>query len=208
MEKTPGLDAAYGLQGIEDNLQLYADWARTYDSSFAKSMDYVLPMHVAQGFQTEGGAAPVLDLGAGTGLCGAALKALGIGPVDAADLSSEMLEVAGGKGIYRTLFTGNLLERLPVADGAYAGAVSSGTFTHGHVGPDALDEVCRVVSTGGVVSLSINAEHWTKAGYERKLDAMGSDIRDLKHREVPIYGANAKGAHAQDRSYIVTFRKA
>ena len=47
-----------------------------------------------------------------------------------------MLDVAQTKGIYRALFAGDLTARLPVDDGTYAGIVSSGTFTNGHVGPE------------------------------------------------------------------------
>jgi hypothetical protein len=42
----------------------------------------------------------------------------------------------------------------------YGGAVSTGTFTIAHVGPEALDEVLRVVRPGGLVGISVNAQHW------------------------------------------------
>ncbi|BBU57959.1 methyltransferase type 11 [Mameliella alba] len=208
MQDDPDLEAAYALQTPDDNRRLYADWAATYDDEFAVDMDYMLPLHVAEAFASVGGQGPVLDLGAGTGLLGAALKTCGIGPVDATDLSQEMLDVAGTKGLYAHLFTGNLLETLPVDDGAYAGAASSGTFTHGHVGPEALDEVLRVVRPGGVVALSINAEHWEAKGYDARLAELGPRIADLAVREVRIFGPEASGPHARDLSRVVTFTRA
>lgn len=207
MQDEPDLEAAYGLDTPDDNRRLYAKWATTYDNGFAAGMDYVLPLHVAQAYAQAGGTGPVIDLGAGTGLCGAALRTNGIGPVDATDLSQEMLDVAEGKGLYARLFTGDLLGRLPVEDAAYAGAVSSGTFTHGHVGPEALDEVLRVVRPGGVVALSINAEHWEAKGYASRFDELGSRVADLSVREVRIYGPEAEGPHAQDLSRVVTFTR-
>jgi predicted TPR repeat methyltransferase len=142
--REPSLNAAYALETPEDNLRLYREWAARYDSDFAEGHGYVLPLRVAERFTELSGLGPVLDLGAGTGLCGEALRRLGVAPVDATDLSQEMLDVAGAKGVYRALFTGNMLERLQVADASYDGAVSSGTFTHGHVGPEALPEILRI----------------------------------------------------------------
>lgn len=202
------LDSAYGLESPDDNLKLYSNWARTYDSDFAQDMDYVLPYRVAEAFKAAGGTCPVLDMGAGTGLCGLALRGLAFDTVDATDLSNEMLEVARGKEIYRALFPGNLLERLPIDDGTYAGAVSSGTFTHGHVGPKALTEVLRVVKPGGVIALSINVEHWMSNDYDAAFAALGNAITDLNWTETRIYGEKAQGKHADDLSRIVTFRKA
>ncbi|WP_305968774.1 MULTISPECIES: class I SAM-dependent methyltransferase [unclassified Mameliella] len=208
MQNNPDLEAAFALQTPDENRRLYAEWAATYDDEFAMDMDYMLPLHVAEAYAAAGGQGPVLDLGAGTGLLGAGLKSSGVGPVDATDLSQEMLDVAGAKGLYAHLFTGNLMDRLPVEDGAYAGAVSSGTFTHGHVGPEALDEVLRVVRPGGVVALSINAEHWEAKGYDAHLAKLGPRIADLAVRDVRIYGPEATGPHAQDLSRVVTFTRA
>lgn len=204
----PGLDAAYALQTPEDNLRLYRDWAENYDRDFAEGHGYVLPLRVAEGFAGQAGQGPVLDLGAGTGLCGEALRRLGVDPVDATDLSQEMLDVAAAKGIYRRLFTGNMLDRLPVEDAVYAGAISSGTFTHGHVGPEALTEVLRVLRSGGLCALSINCAHYEAKGFASAFDQLSGQITDLELNGVAIYRAGAEGAHAGDQAFVVTFRKA
>ncbi|MEC3862890.1 class I SAM-dependent methyltransferase [Mesobacterium sp. TK19101] len=204
-DRKPDLGAAYALQGRDDNLKLYADWAESYDSDFAQDMDYRLPALVADAFARIG-RGPVLDLGAGTGLCGLALARQGIGPVDGTDLSTEMLQQAEAKGVYRRCFTGDLLGRLPVGDGAYAGAVSSGTFTHGHVGPEALTEVLRVVAPGGWVVLSINAAHYAAHGFEATLATL--PITDLTLPEQAIYGPGGSSEHRDDTAFLATFRKA
>ena len=73
-----------------------------------------------------------------------ALHDLGLQPVHALDLSEEMLEVARQKQVYERLLIGDLTQPLDIADAQYDGIVSAGTFTTGHVGPDALDELLEL----------------------------------------------------------------
>ena len=149
----PDLHAAFALQSPEDCLRLYRDWAASYDAGFAAGMEYRLPAHVAGAFLAAGGAGPVLDVGAGTGLLVEALRSLGFsGPVDGIDLSPEMLDRARDKGIYRALVQADVTQPLPMA-GGYRGVVSSGTFTHDHVGPQALGPMLAVAATGALFAL-------------------------------------------------------
>lgn len=205
---TPDLEAAYGLETPDDNKRLYAQWAQDYDSGFALDSRYVLPLRVAEAFAHTGAKGPVIDLGAGTGLCGEALSKLGVGPVDATDLSPEMLEVAAQKGVYRRLFAGNMLDRLPAEDATYAGAVSSGTFTHGHVGPAALSEIVRLLAPGGVAVLSVNAAHYEAMGFAAAFARLAQDeICEVGTCDQRIYAEGAAGEHADDLARLVTFRK-
>lgn len=208
MTKTPSLDRAYDLKTPEDSVRLYADWADTYDTSFAADHGYILHEQVARAYVNSGGYQPVLDVGAGTGLCGQALRDRGIDEVDATDISGEMLDVAKAKSLYQRLFAGDILKGLDVPDGSYAGIVSSGTFTHGHVGPDALDELMRLVRPGGVICISVNAEHFTAHGFDTKLSALEPECREIVKREVPIYNESATGDHANDTACVILIRKA
>ncbi|SHI39909.1 Methyltransferase domain-containing protein [Shimia gijangensis] len=206
--ENPSLDGAYALETPEDSRRLYANWAETYDQTFAQAHDYLLPLLVAQAYKDEGGTGLVLDVGAGTGLCGQELIALNIGPVDATDISQEMLNVAATKSIYRTLFAGDLTARLAVEDDTYAGVVSSGTFTNGHVGPEAFDELLRITQPGGLLALSINTVHYDAKGFKAKLQDLDGQITDLHLPEVRIYGESATDGHKDDTVYIALFRKA
>lgn len=206
--KPPDLESAYALQTPQDNQQLYADWAQTYDESFAKDMDYQMPRLVALIFaEVAGDADPVLDVGAGTGLLAAAIPVRDRMRIDALDISPEMLAVAQGKGIYRRCIVGDLTGRLDIPDAAYGAVVSSGTFTHGHVGPDALDELLRVARPGAVFVLSVNAEHFEARGFAAKFDTLGKAIEGLHFRDVNIYGAAADAAHRDDTARIAVFFK-
>ncbi|KPQ08273.1 MAG: Methyltransferase domain [Rhodobacteraceae bacterium HLUCCA12] len=205
------LNGAYALSGPEACLQLYAGWADSYDSDFAAGMDYLLPAHVAAAWMEGGGTGPVLDIGAGTGLLAAALRGLGFdGPIDAVDLSGEMLERARDKGLYRALYQADITQPLDLQPG-YGGLVSSGTFTHGHVGPEGLTPLLHVAAPGALFALSVNAAVWDNRGFGPALDAMADAISGLEVREVPIYGEAARTRdpdHAGDRALIVRFRKA
>lgn len=206
--KTPDLSDAYALRTPDESRRLYADWAETYDSGFAAAEDYALHLHVARAFVRSGGAGPVLDVGAGTGLCGAALADLGVGPIDAADISPQMLARAMEKGLYRAAIEADLNAGLPLPADHYAGIVSSGTFTTGHVGPSALAELLRIARPGAHFALSVNAQHFESAGFAAAFDALSrSEITAPELRETPIYGAGATGGHADDRALIALFRK-
>jgi len=206
-ENSPSLDAAYDLKTPEDSIRLYADWARDYDSSFVVSSDYQLHMHAAHAFVQAKGKGPVLDVGAGTGLCGDVLASLGIDPIDATDISQDMLDQAARKDIYRSYIQADLTKGLPVIDNSYAGIVSSGTFTTGHVGPDAFDELLRIARPGALFAISINTQHFAAAGFKAKLDALADKITDPSLPETRIYGDKAEGPHALDTALIATFRK-
>lgn len=206
MTDDPDLAGAYALQTPEDKVRLYARWAQSYEAGFVAENDYILHLAVAEAF-AEIGRGPVLDIGAGTGLCGAALRALRIGPIDGTDISAEMLEQAEKKGVYRNTFAGDILAGLDVPDGAYAGIVSSGTFTHGHVGPEGLDEVVRLLAPGGQAVASINSAHFEAQGFAGKLDALDPYLSKIELRKVAIYGPNASHDHADDRATLALLTK-
>ena len=134
-EQEPSLHNAYALKTPEDSIRLYADWAKSYDEQFAEASGYVLPEVTAKEFLSGGGRGPVLDVGAGTGLLGVLLNAAGVRVLDATDISQEMLEQASRKDVYRDTIQADLTVGVSVPADSYAGIVSSGTFTHGHVGP-------------------------------------------------------------------------
>lgn len=207
----PDLNGAYALRGPEDCLRLYAGWADSYDTDFAAGMEYLLPAHVAAAW-VEGadGGGPVLDVGAGTGLLAIALRTLGYADaIDGVDLSAEMLARAAGKGVYRTLHQGDVTRPLALPPG-YGGVVSSGTFTHGHVGPEALPPLLTLAAPGALFALSVNAAIWDRLGFAAAFAALGGAITGLDLREVPIYGKGARArdpAHADDRALVVRFRK-
>lgn len=168
---------AYAARTREDLLDLYGEWAATYDSD-----------HVAIGFDGHERTARmlarrlpdrtsrILDAGAGTGAAGQALAGLGYEHVDALDLSAAMLEQARAKGVYRELHQGDLGEPQDCfANDTFDGALLVGVFSYGQAPAHAIGEVLRVVRPGGFLALTMREDF-------AEQDAMGvaSRLRELE----------------------------
>jgi SAM-dependent methyltransferase len=193
------LAAAYGSAGPDANRALYARWAESYENGFIAESGYVYHEHVAgvfaaHGLERLGPDDVVVDVGCGTGLAGHALRRRGVTSIDGIDISPEMLRQAaakrhGGTAVYRRLIEADLTLPLDVATATYAAVVSVGTFTHGHVGPDALARMLPIVRPGGTAAIGINAAHFSAADFGTTLDRLVHDgrIAGLQLIDVPIY---------------------
>ena len=137
------LEDAYALQTPEDNVALYRHWAETYDVEFARDRGYQYPQILADIYARHSKPAdtPVLDVGSGTGLVASALQEHHSVEtqltIDGVDISPEMLAVSRTKNVYRHLFEADLTQSIDLPEKQYGAVVSAGTFTHGHVGPEA-----------------------------------------------------------------------
>jgi len=222
-----GLADAYAVDTPDDNRALYRDWATTYESDYMDAHAYIYHRHVVELFAATCEApagqltpAAVLDVGCGTGVAGVELARLadsGLGDwvIDGIDISPEMLAVAkdkvvDGKRVYRTLSEVDVTLPLPLATASYDGVISSGTFTHGHLGPEPLRELVRIASSGARFAIGINAEHFEARGFAAALDQLVADglIVDLAMNHVAMYDASATNhEHAHDRAAVPTFRR-
>jgi len=199
------LSDAYALDGPEACKALYQRWADTYDSDFAQARDYLLPgVIAATARQSVVAPRRILDVGAGTGLVGQALRAVGVtAPIDAVDLSADMLAHARTKGVYDDLMVVDIT--VPLTIGArYDLIVSAGTFTHGHVGPQGLINLLTLCQAGSVMLVSINEKIWESNGFRHVLEDRNR-FSDVLVTQTPIYGAAAvvlDPVHARDTALI------
>lgn len=205
----PDLDAAYAVRTPAENRDLYARWAGTYDSAFVEETSYILHAQVAEIYagHAEDEDVPILDVGVGTGLVGEALAVHGSWPIDGIDISPEMLERARDKGVYSQLTELDLSEPLPRRLRNYGAIVSSGTFTHGHLGPNALAPLLDASRPGALFVISINAEHFETADFSGTFQSLEGMIMEPMVVEVPIYAAPAGTEHDDDRAFIAVFRR-
>ena len=183
MDADDRIRRARSLRSVADAAAVYDDWAPDYDADVFDRLgftgsDRIADLLVAHMDVTD---APVLDLGCGTGAVGARLAKRRVVHIDGVDLSPAMLALARTTRAYRTFVTADLTQPLPFADGAYGASVSAGTFTSGHVGPDAVAECVRVVRPGGLVAWVIGTAVIDE--FEPALARTGLRIR---HRSVEV----------------------
>ena len=206
MQKTPSLQNAYDLKSPDDNVELYSAWAETYDNDFIEDMQYKLHFSVAEEFVLNGGKGLILDVGAGTGALAQALLQKGKFSIEATDISEEMLKVAETKKIYERSFLSDLTEEIPMENNIYDGVVSSGTFTHGHVGPSAMVELVRVTKPGGLVTISVNEKHWIALNFENEVEKLNKYVRNYTLKKKSIYSEQSTHDHKDDKAIILTIR--
>ena len=90
-----------------------------------------------------------------------------------------MLARAAAKRAYAKLHRLALGGALPFADDHFAGIVSAGVFTTGHVGAEGLDELVRICRPGGVIVLTVKNTLWQDGFAARiaELEAAGAVAR-------------------------------
>lgn len=182
------LGAVYGAKAPDEIAAAYDAWAESYDTEMAQA-GYrhptiglaLLARHLPRG------AAPILDAGVGTGLTGAWFAILGWPEAWGIDISQGMLDVAARKGSYARLQRAVLGQPLPFADGQFAAVISTGVFTTGHVGPEALAELIRITRPGGVMVLTVKETLW-QGGFAQALGAAPLDLLELSEPYVSMPG--------------------
>ncbi len=149
-------------------MDAYGEWAATYDSDLMGEMGYRAPDIAARALRNRlpGHDARILDAGCGTGIVGEILHRSGYRNLDGLDYSRHMLDRAREKGVYRTLTRMDLTRPLDIPGDAYDAVISVGTFTCGHVGPDALEELARIARPGGHICFTVRERAYTEDGYE------------------------------------------
>ena len=206
MKNEPSLQIAYDLKSPDDNIKLYSVWAATYDDSFIVDMQYKLHFAVAQEFVLNGGKGLILDVGAGTGALAEALLQKTKFFIEATDISEEMLKVADSKKIYKRCFVSDLTKRIPVDDSFYDGVVSSGTFTHGHVGPSSMDELVRITKAGGLITISVNEKYWVALDFESEVQRLSHYAKNYPLKKIQIYGEQSFHDHKEDKAIILSIK--
>ena len=209
MSSKKGLNDAYSVKTPEDNIKLYKVWASSYDDDFAKKNDYRSPVLISNYYDkySNKNDGPVLDVGAGTGLIAEVMNKKNTIDIDAIDISPEMLESAKSKNCYNKLIEADLTKNLDIENNYYGAIVSAGTFTHGHIGPNALDELLRVTKPSGLFVITIHSKVYVNQNFEQKFQDINEQITDLTFHEEKAYGNNPDKDHGNDTVFITVFRK-
>lgn len=209
------LDDAYAVETPADNVELYRKWAASYEDDFMAGHGYVYHTRVAELFaqvadESDG---PVLDVGCGTGVVGQEIARLGRWAIDGLDISTSMLAKAAeklnraGAEVYGALIEADLTGPLDIASDTYGSVVSAGTFTTGHVGPEAIGELARIVRPGGLLVLGVNSRYWAAADFESHLRGFVERgvLAEPTLEQIPIYDRHDH-EHGTDTAQVIVVR--
>ena len=165
---TDKLHRAYNARSSQETADVYDDWADEYEQHM-KNVGYTHPAMVVSMVARH--VAPteeqVLDAGAGTGVLGEILTALGYPNIVALDASEGMLKIADLRNNYKELTHQFLGRPLSFDDNSFALVVSSGVFTQGHAPLDGLDELIRATRPNGHLVFSV-ARTYLDGPFEQK----------------------------------------
>ena len=203
------LENAYKLSTPDDNAEYYNTFAATYDMEFANELGWLYPAAIAEIYRDACTSAdtPIADIGCGTGLVAAALN-FPREQIDGIDISAEMLRIADEKQLYRALYEVDLTKPLDLIANNYGAVLSAGTFTSGHLGPEPLEALLDIASSGALFVIGVKKAFYQGAGFEpvlRNIETRGL-IKDLNVAEVPMY-AKLGHDHSADTAFALVYRK-
>lgn len=200
-------DTAYSLKNTDQTKALYAKWSKVYDQEVNNEKGYQQPQRCAAALAATvlSNQCKILDVGCGTGLSGTALSEAGFTNFDGCDLSPEMLERAKATGLYKRLFETNLNEPpLDVDASAYDAITCVGVFSFGHVHPNAIDEILRVLKIGGILVIGLNDHFYDEGTFPDKLDTLEAAKKiEILSRSHGQHLANVDGS----TGWVITSRK-
>ena len=146
---------------------IYKNWASDYESDVINLAGYVghlitsdLLLNYLRNTEST-----VLDAGCGTGLVGEILYKNNFRNIDGVDFSQEMLNIAHQKNIYQSLKLVDLTKKLVYENNSFDAVICAGTFTCGHVGPEALREMVRITKQDGYICFTVRKQEWEASPY-------------------------------------------
>ncbi len=158
-------------RSVDETRALYRDWSARYDADVLAS-GYATPTRAALALAPlVDRSAPVLDFGCGTGLSGLALRDAGFTDIDGTDITPEMLDLARGKSIYRSLWLSTPGE-LNVEPTRYATILAAGVVSPGAAPPETLELLMAVMPSGGHLAFSFNDPTLADQSYTGALDSL------------------------------------
>ena len=178
--KSDGIDRYHELDPTADAGKrlntIYNEWAESYDDDNDNKLRTVSQPNTVAMLQRHcpNFEAKILDVGCGTGIVGKHLSTAGFKNYDGTDPSPEMLKHAEKQG-YTQLFPLDIGKPLATKDDSYDATLCVGVFTHGHVGPEGIDELIRVTKLGGTICFTVNEGVWEASKFPEAIEAFTSN---------------------------------
>ena len=151
---------------------IYKNWAKKYEDDVINLAGYVGHLITSELLLSylRNTQAKILDAGCGTGLVGEMLNKNNFKNLIGVDFSQEMLNIAKQKNVYQSLELVDLTKNLDYEDSLFDAIVCAGTFTCGHVGPEALIEMVRITKKGGYICFTVRKQEWEASPYKEIID--------------------------------------
>ena len=188
----------YKLKTTKEVMNYYDEWGE--NDKYNKDMvdwNYTGPKETVNTFlkYEKNKDALIFDAGCGTGLVGLELKKFGFKNFHGADLSQKLLSTIPSN-LYKKLFKSDLNQSINLEDNTYDAIFCVGTFTFGHVKPNALDEFIRITKKGGLICFTINEGIYKDYGFDKKIQELNktnlwSEIEFFKSDYIASKDVNA-----------------
>jgi len=183
----------YKLTTSEELLKYYQDWTKKnkYNQDMV-SWKYTAPQETVLVLRKYAlnSKCKILDAGCGTGLVGIELKKCGYSNIEGVDFSQNMLDLIP-KSIYKKIEKVDLNKPLKFETNMYDVVMCVGTFTYGHVKPQALDELIRITKNKGVICFTINEGIYEEYGFDNKIKELTNNkLWDVKEFSKSNYIVN------------------
>ena len=167
----------YKLKKTDEVMKYYDEWGK--ENKYDKDMEdwnYTGPKETSKIFNkySSNKDIKIYDAGCGTGLVGVELKKYGFSNFYGADLSQKLLDLVP-KALYKKLDKVDLNKPINKDDGSYDAVMCVGTFTFGHVKPQALDEFIRITKNKGLICFTINEGIHKEYGFDKKIKQLNND---------------------------------
>ena len=164
----------YKLKKTDEVMRYYDEWGEgnKYDKDMV-DWNYTGPKETTEVYikHEKNKNSKIYDAGCGTGLVGVELKKHGFSNFYGADLSQKLLDLVP-KGLYHKLDKVDLNKEINEKDNSFDAIMCVGTFTFGHVKPQALDEFVRITKKNGLICFTINEGIYKEYGFDKKIDAL------------------------------------
>ena len=156
------------VANLDELGELYKNWV-DYENDVIQLAGYVGHIVTTEALirHLKNKDAKILDAGCGTGFVGDILYHKGYKNIVGVDFSKEMLTRALKKNVYQSLSLCDLTQKLDFKDNSFDAIVCAGTFTCGHVGPQALNEMVRITKNEGYISFTVRRQEWDASPYEK-----------------------------------------
>lgn len=142
----------------------------------------------------------IIDIGSGTGKIGEILSKNGYKNIDALDANEEMLKKLKEKNCYQNVYQ-SLIEpdiKLPLDEQTYDIAILAGVFCPGHIDYRSLEQIIRVIKSGGFICWSMGHpktyadrdEMYRDENFERYISSLCDKCKWLSVLGYPIIVEN------------------